>query len=46
MSQNSLKQNLQAVIGWMESKKIIKKDAKGRIQTSGTVSKFNNRKRR
>ena len=46
MSKNSRKQNLEAVIGWMESRKIIKKNPKGRIETSGTVSRFNRSKRR
>jgi hypothetical protein len=41
MSKNSLRSNLQSVMGWMESKKIIKRNSKGRLENPKLVSRFN-----
>jgi len=46
MSKNTLKQNLQSAIMWMESKQIIKRNSKGRLENPRLVSKFNRSKRK
>ena len=45
MSKNSTRKNLEQVIAWMESRKIIKKSAKGRIETPYVSSRFNKKRK-
>ena len=46
MSKNSLRSNLDSAIGWMETKKIIKRNPKGRLENPKLVSRFNRSKRK
>jgi len=45
MSKNSTRKNLEQVIAWMESRKIIKRSAKGRLESPHASSRFNKRRK-